>query len=247
MPRARDWHTWFSLALALPLVLIGVTAVLIAHGKALGLKDIPVVADWLPGYGPAALRQEGNLLRAALADGDGLVIASKQGLHRAGADGLTPLAGAPQAEFRQLVDTPQGLLAAGPRGLYRVAGGQAETLLQGEVWSVTLGREGRLIATTKEDGVLASGDGGRSWQPDGAVTRAAAPLAEAGGESLPLGKLILDLHTGKAFLGKRYEWLWIDAAGAVMILLGLTGVWMWSRGERRKRRLAAAADEPARG
>ena len=48
-----------------------------------------------------------------------------------------------------------------------------------------------------------------------------------------LKNLIMDMHTGKAFLGKSAEWIWIDVLGIVLCLLSLTGVWVWWQGRRR--------------
>jgi hypothetical protein len=42
----------------------------------------------------------------------------------------------------------------------------------------------------------------------------------------------MDLHTGKALLGKHAEWLWIDLVGGALLFLSLTGVYLWWRGRR---------------
>lgn len=47
---------------------------------------------------------------------------------------------------------------------------------------------------------------------------------------MPLSKIIMDIHTGKLFLGKQYEWIWIDLLGYACVGLGLTGLVMWMRG-----------------
>ena len=64
-----------------------------------------------------------------------------------------------------------------------------------------------------------------------AVTAYARTMPE---RPLTLGNLVMDLHTGKAFLSKDTQWLWIDATGAVMTFLGLSGLVVWWRTRRRK-------------
>lgn len=75
----RRWHSWISAILALPILIVGLTAIFIAHDKALGLKKMGVSAEWLPGYGQT--KSEHAELRATLplADG-GLWLAAKGGL-----------------------------------------------------------------------------------------------------------------------------------------------------------------------
>ncbi|PKO58071.1 MAG: hypothetical protein CVU25_05815, partial [Betaproteobacteria bacterium HGW-Betaproteobacteria-19] len=90
----------------------------------------------------------------------------------------------------------------------------------------------------KDHGLLVSADG-RDWRPDPELMPVlAASMVEGEAELITLGKLVMDLHTGKAFFGKDWEWIWIDLVGLAMTLLSLTGVYMWWRGERRKAALA---------
>jgi hypothetical protein len=54
-------------------------------------------------------------------------------------------------------------------------------------------------------------------------------------ERLTLGKLVTDLHTGKAFFGKEHEWIWIDILGAIWVFLGGTGLYLWWRSQTKRR------------
>ena len=38
--KARSWHTWASIILALPILIVGASAVFIAHKKSLNTEDI---------------------------------------------------------------------------------------------------------------------------------------------------------------------------------------------------------------
>jgi len=50
------------------------------------------------------------------------------------------------------------------------------------------------------------------------------------GEVLPVERVLLDLHSGR-FFGKIGPWLF-DIAAALLILLSLTGSWIWLRRRR---------------
>jgi hypothetical protein len=58
---------------------------------------------------------------------------------------------------------------------------------------------------------------------------------QEGKSGMKFNKLIMDLHTGKFFLGKEYEWLWIDIVGLALALLTLTGILIWWKKLRNKR------------
>ena len=231
----RRWHSWISVILALPILIVGLTAIFIAHDKALGLKQMSVNAGWLPGYGQA--KNEHAELRATLplADG-GLWLAAKGGLVQMTVDGqVTAVAELNGLEIRALHQHQGQLLVAAKEGLYGQQQGKWQQLAVGEFWSIS-GDGQRLLATSKERGLLVSADSGRSWQPsqDPKIDQALPQLPP---EPLTWHKLVMDLHTGKAFLGKEWEWLWIDLIGAVMSFLAISGLIMWWRDRQRQRQL----------
>jgi len=44
---------------------------------------------------------------------------------------------------------------------------------------------------------------------------------------IDLKDLVLHIHTGRAFLGKQNEWIWINLVSLSVILLIFTGVYVW--------------------
>ncbi len=117
----RKWHAWISFVLSLPILLVSVTAILISHGQALGLRDVKLYPAWLPGYTAAQEQRREELQRSN---------------------------------------------AGGPR-------------------------------------------------------------------EMTLAKLIRDLHTGDAFFGHDYRWIWNDIVGGAMTFLALTGIYLWWHGQRK--------------
>lgn len=238
---SRKWHLWVSLILALPIVIVAVTAVFIAHHKALDLRAIPVAAGWLPGYSSAAAHKARLEPRASLLSSAGVHwVGTNDGLYRVDQGRLVMvdlLAGTP---VRALVEAPWGLVAATRTGLWVGRDGNWLRTHKGDAWNASVRADGAVAAAVKDEGLLVSVDG-RAWQSDPELTPVlAASLAEGEIEVITLSKLVMDLHTGKALVGKDWEWIWIDLVGLAMTLLALTGVYMWWRGERRKAALAQA-------
>jgi hypothetical protein len=231
----RWWHKWLGIVLMLPLFLVAVTAVLLAHDGTLGLRRMLVTADWLPGYGNA---MSGVEIRAAqrLADTD--YVATRIGLFALRNGEVEAVAALRGTELRDLAVSGDRLYAAARTGIWVGGAGQAEwrQVLKAEAWSVNLRADGSLVAATRERGLVVSEDGGAQWRAESDMARA---IAEQGGidpGAVSLGRLVLDLHTGKALLGKDYEWLWIDLTGAAMAFLTVSGFVMWWRMRRQRQR-----------
>lgn len=237
---SRTWHFWISALLAVPILIVSVTAIFIAHDKSLGLKDIPVAAGWLPGYAGERGGHETEL-RAVLVAADGSTwLGAKGGLVHTHDDRTTLVAAFAGEEVRSLAETATGILVGTKKGVWLGRGDDWQQVLRGEVWHIAGAPDGTLRAVLKDRGLLESGDGGRRWEAAQAMAALHA-LPQPPAEALTLGKLVMDLHTGKAFLGKQAMWLWIDAVGLVMAFLSATGIYLWWRGLRRKSRLPAQA------
>lgn len=248
----RTWHAWISVVLALPILIVAVTAIFIAHKGALDLNatEVTPYVNWLPGYGNEAMKMERMDVQTALATRDGSQwIGTRAGLYRVSGGQAQQVEALGGTHVRDLVESPAGLVAIAKNGVWLRQGEGWEKTLKGDAWSGNVGADGRLIVTVKDRGVLVTADG-RNWQPDTGVNQALANLPGNVAQPKPvtLGNLVLDLHTGKAFFGKEWEWIWIDLIGVIMAFLGVTGVVMWWRGEKRKReleaRLAATAGQP---
>lgn len=216
-------HLWSGVLLALPMFIVGVTAIFLAHEKSLGIKDMPL--GWLS----MAPTRELELRSVAQAADGRLWLGSQQGLFVQQAD-EQPQRQA-DVEVRQLLSEGDSLWVASKMGLYQLQGDDFALRLEGDVHGISRLVDGQLMASVKDLGALHSRDG-LSWN---AWAGNEALLAAQGDVAKPytFGKLVMDLHTGKAFFGKSGEWLWIDVLGFTLALLGLTGVWVWWQSRRR--------------
>ena len=233
--KARKWHTWAGILLALPMLIVGMTALFIAHKKSLGTEAVRVDAGWLPGYrtahgGPAPVEA-----RAVLVTHDGrTLIATQDGLFRMQEGRPVPVNEFIGVPVRALAEAAFGKIAAAKNGLWLERGGIWERTMPGDAWNVSRQDDGSVVAALKERGLLISRDG-RHWETEAQLANALAAIgSEQKEKALTLNKLIMDLHTGQAFFGKSGEWLWVDLVGLSLCLLTLTGVKMWWRTKRRK-------------
>jgi hypothetical protein len=246
---ARSWHIWASIILALPILIVGLTAVFIAHKKSLGTDDIKVSAQWLPGYAAEKAGSQAKMpeVRASLTTRNGqTLVGTQDGLYQLQGDKFEPVKALDGVQVRGLAESAFGLVATAKNGIWVNAGGEWKRAMKGDAWNASTRADGTVVVAMKDDGLLLSRDG-RTWEPDAALVTALAALPQQIEEKpMTLGKLVMDLHTGKAFLGKSAEWIWIDLVGLAMSLLALTGVYMWWRGEKRKAAAAAAATLNAR-
>lgn len=237
---SRTWHTWVSLILALPIFVVAVTAVFIAHKKALATDEVAVAAEWLPGYAGQSSKTPRLEARTSLVTAAGEVyVGTPNGLYRLDGEamlGIEPLAA---TQVRALAEVPWGRLAAAKNGVWLEQDGTWKRVLKGDAWGVSARPDGAALVALKDKGLLSSRDG-QDWQPETelAAALAAAPATTAA-EPLTLARLVMDLHTGKALFGKEAEWIWIDLVGLAMSLLALTGVYMWWRSQRRRAALQA--------
>lgn len=222
----RNWHNWVSVALGIPLLLVGLTTFFIAHEKPLGTRDVT-----LPFGGAATAPID---IRGTALVGGAHWLGTRYGVFKIEDDKAVPVAGTPEDEIRALAVAGDAVLMAGKRALWRHADGKATAVHRGDCWEVAVHGDG-FSATCKDIGVLSSADG-IAWHP---VVVAFPSMATIQGErGTPLSKVIMDMHTGKFFFGKDYEWIWIDLLGAACVLLGLTGLLMWMRGRRQRAAIA---------
>lgn len=218
----RNWHNWVSVVLGFPLLLVGITAFFIAHEHELGTKKIET---------PLNMVQKDALEPRASAVYNGQqFIGTKAGLFAVTNGEARPITNGVDDEIRDLLSTAQGLLVAGKEGIWRYTD-KVEQVFKGDCWQIAQADSG-FNAACKDIGVLESADG-RSWV---AQTVSFSPEATAlvKSQGMPLSKVMMDIHTGKIFFGKDYEWIWIDLLGFACVGLGLTGLVMWMRNRRQK-------------
>lgn len=234
--KIRTWHAWGGLFIVLPLLVVAVTALLMAHRVALGTDELKVAAHWLPGYRAAAAGAGRNEPRCSLVAANGeTYIGTLGGLYRLNGDRLLPVAELAETQIRGLAEAPWGRVAAARNGVWLQAGSAPwRRVASGDAGSAAVRPDGSVAVAVRGAGLLVSSDG-RLWSADPKVAAALAALPVAD-EPISLSRLAFDLHSGRALLGRDGEWLWIDLSALAIVLLALTGSYTWLRNRARRAR-----------
>ena len=227
----RKWHAWISFAISLPILLVAITAILIAHGQKLGFRDIKVDASWLPGYSSAPAQREA---RATLNTPDALWIGTLNGLFVQSAGSVREIEFFSGQEVRALPRTANTVFVLTTQGLFAQRGDTWQRVSKGPV-AGAYADGNDVYMTTRDKGLQVSDDQGASWKPVAAASSALEQLPPLGPEpaKMVLARVIRDLHTGEALLGHDGEWIWNDVVGGTMTFLGVSGLFLWWRGQRR--------------
>ena len=240
-----NWHMWSGVIFTIPLLLVAVTAILIAHEKGLGTKEIAVNAGWLPGYG-----SEENIahylddVKDVVIKNDSTYFASKLGVIINRNNKLSIVKGTEGNEVRDIHFQGDSLWIAGKKGLFLAIKESATIIKKGDFHGINL-QGNQLFASEGKHGYHISTDFGRTWKSTKISTTigkenldifSKSIEKESFLESLSLEKLALDIHTGEAFFGKNAMWIWIDLIAISLLFMIFTGIWMWYKRKYSKKK-----------
>jgi uncharacterized iron-regulated membrane protein len=238
----RHWHARAGVLLIILFLFLACTGLALNHTDALGLSKRNVSTKWLMhwyGLKPSAPTHGYLFKEGYLVAGDGHWVMDGQVL--AGAY-QTPVGAVEWRDMRAVAD-------AGNLYLYTSSGQLIDKLSGSALPNASIKRLGILGAGTKSQLVLETAGGnfatedGLSWQPltTGEATWsheqvlsgvAQASVNKALAPALPLERIILDTHSGRIF--GRYGPLVMDIAAIGLIILSLSGGWIYWRTVRRR-------------
>lgn len=242
-----NWHMWAGIIFSIPVLAVSITAVFIAHEHGLGTKQIMVDAGWMPGYQSYSKNytNEINDIKGFYKDDDITLYGTKLGLIQ-NTNGQSQLVkGTEGYEIRGILKHQKSFFVASKYGLLKYENGTITKIKKGDFHGISASNN-QLTALVGKYGIIQSQDNGITW------SKAIMPTALIGNHdveiinkgikdspemaNLSLEKLILDIHTGKAFLGDGAMWVWIDLVGLSLILMTVTGLWMWYKRKYGKKK-----------
>lgn len=218
----RVLHNWISVALALPLFIVGMSTFFMSHEKSLGSLVIAYTNTPLE-------------LKDLLYTPDGRqLLATKHGVFKLLDNKIEPVYALKNYEIRTLELLNDGrVLAAGKHGLWMSSTDEDWIKLYiADIHGMHIQPQNWYLIT-KEQGILISKDQGLNWENEPNITHLLNTMTDK--RPRLLSEFMRDLHTGKALLGKNYEWIWADLLALVLVILTLSGIYMWWKTRKRKR------------
>lgn len=241
----RKWHNWFGAVFTLPLFIIALTGIVFAFQDS--FKNTPgeplVNVSWMPGYSKSALRHEfekksKEVFSVVLAADSTYFYGTGAGLFFIKKKQSGFISGLTGKEIRCLAIKDEYLFAGGKQGLFslRLSDKSVSTILAKDIHSITFLQDSSLLVSDKK-GIYQSVDNGTTWKKhqlnEALYIRQVEPGIMANNK-IPLHKFNMDLHTGKAFFGKKNEWIWIVIVSLSLLILTFTGIYMWLKKKIKK-------------
>lgn len=233
----RHWHARIGVLTALFFFFLVISGIALNHTDALRLDQRKVSAHWLMQWYGLKTESPGQ---GYLFDHGYFSWSGHQWVmdgHVIGAD--EPPLGATEVAGTRYVATASALY------LYLPDGRLVDKLQGAALPAIPLrriGSRGAWLLVDTPQGVFASSDG-LTWRPQQAAKDAwvhAQPLplqarrhlAALFAPSLPLERIVLDLHSGRLF--GRHGPLLMDTVAGILLLLSLSGVWIYWRSVRKR-------------
>lgn len=229
---SMKWHRKLGVFFVAPILIVGFTAIFMVHGKTLGFKQIMVDASWLPGYGAEAMKMKQREIKSGLALPDGKrYVGTKLGLFEFQRGSLIPIREFQGMDIKNIARNKNDVFVATKQGVWASfnSGETWKKIYGNDVHGVSVAENGEISIVAHDEGLLVSLDQGKHWSKQTQLGEllAALPAPALKPEKISLAKLVGDLHTGKAFLGKSGEWLWADILGLLMIFFTVGGFYFW--------------------
>ena len=228
----RAFHKWPGILFLFPAFLISITSILLAFDGVLQLNKINTN---IPTLAQSSGKAE---VKAMVSTPSKQFIGTKNGLFIADLYGIVEVDELKGFDIRSLLMLNDTLFVAAKQGLWMVADNNISQLYAGEVTHVSGVSSGSLLLSRGKDGIVLL-EKKESWK----VANLPINLSEAmshfnSARTLPqtqtLHKLVMDLHTGEAIVGKTLKPWWIAMCGFQLLILTITGLWFLFKRKKKK-------------
>ncbi|MDP2888067.1 MAG: PepSY domain-containing protein [Bacteroidota bacterium] len=215
----RAWHKWPGILFLFPAFLISITAILLALDGFLHMDrvkiNLPFTTDT---YSEIEIK---SMVVAA----DRQYIGSKNGLFIIEGIRVSFVPELAGNDVRSLLLVNDTLYISSKQGLWRLAGSTIVRLIDQDVFHVSQ-LNNQLLVSAGKKGIIQLDRNGKEVKSNPLAGDIISKL-DGSKQKQPqtLHKLVIDLHTGEAIVGKTLVPYWIAFSGIQMLLLTLTGCW----------------------
>ena len=233
---ARRIHLWVAVILAIPMVVVAVSGILIAMRS---VSNVKVPLSWL---GAEAVPDRLPINAYLEMPGGVVWIGNAQGLNQIAGGQTKQIPHFSGQEIVGLAAIPNVSMpvVATKMAVWAEANGQWKPVLRGRVRQLSTLSDGQVLAIAGGRGEMAAGrpmvtDDGQEWLPYGRAVISNKALPALDNPSVALHQFMRELHSGAYFFGKGPgEMIWSNVLGWILVLLSLTGLWMWWKTQQQK-------------
>jgi hypothetical protein len=215
----RVWHKWPGILFLFPAFLISITAIFLALDGFLHMDrvkiNLPFTTD----------NYSENEIKSVVATADRQYVGSKNGLYIVEGSRVSSVPELAGSDVRSLLLVNDTLYISSKQGLWRLAGSTVVRLIDQDVFHVSMSNNQLLVSAGKK-GIIQLDHNGKEVKNNPLAGDITSKL-DGSKQKQPqtLHKLVIDLHTGEAIVGKTLVPYWIAFSGIQMLLLTLTGCW----------------------
>ncbi|HAQ20738.1 MAG TPA: hypothetical protein DCR40_16130 [Prolixibacteraceae bacterium] len=216
----RTLHKWPGILFLFPAFLISITAILLSLDGVLHMDRVKI--NFLSTTDSYA----DNEMKSVVFGANRQYVGSKNGLYIVDGSEVLSVPELTGGDVRSLLLVNDTLYIASKQGLWRLAGNSIIRLNDKDVFHVSLTPNNQLMVSAGRKGIFLLDRNGAEIKDNQIVKEIAAKLAGTKqNQPQTLHKLVMDLHTGEAIVGKKLSPFWIAFSGFQLLLLTFTGCW----------------------
>lgn len=216
----RAWHKWPGILFLFPAFLISITAILLALDGVLHMDRVKInLLSTSDSYAEIEIK-------SMVAGTNRQYVGSKNGLYIIEGSGVRSVPELAGSDVRSLLLVNDTLYIAGKPGLWRLTGSTIVRLIDQDVFDVSQANNHQLMVSAGKKGIILLDQDG-SVVKDSQKNKEISSKLDGLKQKQPqtMHKLVMDLHTGEAIVGKTLMPFWIAFSGIQLLLLTLTGFW----------------------
>jgi len=216
----RNLHKWPGILFLFPALLISITAILLSLDGVLHMDRVKI------NFLSISDSYTENEIKSMVVSANRQYLGSKNGLYIVEGSRVSSVPELAGSDVRSLLLVNDTLYIAGKPGLWRLTGSTIVRLIDQDVFDVSQANNHQLVVSAGKKGIILLDRDG-SVVTDSRMNKEI--LSKLGGlkqkQPQTLHKLVMDLHTGEAIVGKKLSPFWIAFSGIQLLLLTLTGCW----------------------
>jgi len=224
----RSFHKWGGIIFLIPALIISITAILLALNGVFHFDRIRINYPFLG-------TTNNTEVKVAIKVSGKHIIGTKTGLFILDNESCIVVPELSGFDIKSLLAINDTVFIGTKQGLFRYSDNSVIQIFSGDIFNISRTGEEYIMLSLGKEGIRIidfNGNENRSLNLTMAVKKNLELLSY--GQPQTLHKLIVDIHTGEAIVGKTLKNYWIFLGGTGLLLISITGLWL-ILGKKKKR------------